>query len=200
MNWDDEDFEGPPAVSPVAAGNWDDEDADAKPKASWDEEEETPQTKKAPPKPAEKKVTKPASKQPPAIVKEVPLDPLAEKLRKQKLVEESDYQNVQDIFSGIGDKKSEKEEDKIDINTFQPSSEIEFERLASAVAKKLTSLEASGLYASFLKSLIRQVCTPLRYEDCKDISAAINVVVNDKLKAEKEKSKPKKKRGWGNSR
>jgi len=198
MSWDDDDFEAPPPVTP-ALGNWDDEDA-PKPHASWDEDD-TPQAKKAPP-PDKKNIKPPASKKPaaaPAVaIKEEILDPLEEKLRKQKLVEESDYQNTKDIFSGIGDKRNEKDEE-VDINTFHPSSEAEFERLAAAVAKKLTTLEGSGLYASFLKSLVRQICTPLRVEDCKDISAALNVVVNDKLKAEKEKTKPKKKGGGATS-
>jgi len=129
-----------------------------------------------------------------------PLDPVAEKLRQQKLVEESDYQNAKDMFGGVGDKRSQKDEENLDINTFQPSSEAEFERFAVAITKRLSTLESSGLYISFLKSLIRQLCTPLtRVEDCKEISAVLNVIVNDKLKAEKEKTKPKKKGGGATS-
>lgn len=195
--WDDDDFVPPPAIV-APTGNWDDEDVDVKPKASWDEGD-TPKPAKTVQAPQKKTEKKPPEKKTAATKPEEPLDPIAEKARKQKLVEEADYQNAEDLFSGIGEKRSEKDE-SIDINTFQPSSEAEFERYANAIAKKLATHESSGLYVSFLKSLIRQLCTPLpRVEDCKEIGAVVNVVVNDKLKAEKEKTKPKKKGGGATS-
>lgn len=122
--------------------NWDDEDVEVKP--SWDEEapvKPTP-TQKVPPKPTTKAAKSAADKKAKEAHKpDAPLDPLEEKLRKQKLVEEADYQNARDIFSGVGDRRADNEEESLDFNSFQPSSEAEFERLASALVKKFSTLE-----------------------------------------------------------
>eukprot|EP01113_Clastostelium_recurvatum_P032790 TRINITY_DN4259_c0_g2_i1.p1 TRINITY_DN4259_c0_g2~~TRINITY_DN4259_c0_g2_i1.p1 ORF type:complete len:299 (-),score=109.50 TRINITY_DN4259_c0_g2_i1:189-1085(-) len=100
MSWDDEDVDVPvvSAGSAVGSGKWDDEDVDTGPvKDAWDEEEAPkvvkpkPEKKKPPPKKVE-------------VIEEELADPVEEKKRKQKQIEEADMRNTADLFSGIEDK------------------------------------------------------------------------------------------------
>jgi len=185
MSWEDEDFE-PPAVE-GSASRWADEDKeDAPVKSSWDEEE--PKQKGEPKqsstyKPAAKKSAKAAQKtepQQPAA----PLDPATEKKLKQKFVEDSDFQNTQDIFAGIDER----------INVNQPKDEKDFEALADSLSQKLTVFEKSIHYKSLLKRLFRQTCAGLKADEVKDLASALTILQNERLKQEKDKAKGGKKK------
>jgi len=179
MSWEDDDFE-PVLPAKVDTSRWDDED---KVKA---EEELKASTKKpepaAPAKPkdnsAKPKVK--AAKQAKEIPKteEEPLDPIAAKLKQQKIVEETDFQQAQSLFSGI--------DEQININN--PKDEKDFDALAKAIGERLdTSYGKSFHYKVFLKTLFKSCCADLKSDEVKDISAALTALYNDKLKTEKDK-------------
>ncbi|NP_001351830.1 eukaryotic translation initiation factor 3 subunit J-like [Cicer arietinum] len=170
---------------------WEDEDVDEDDvKESWeDEEESTPApaapavktTEKAPKKPAEKKGKKVEP------VKEEPLDPVAEKLRQQRLVEEADYKSTKELFGGSNDEKN--------LDTFIPKSESDFVEYAELISHRLRPFEKSYHYMGLLKAVMRLSMTSLKGADAKDIASSVTAIANEKIKAEKEANAGKKKTG-----
>ncbi|RID65704.1 hypothetical protein BRARA_D00883 [Brassica rapa] len=110
-DWEAEDFQPLPAKF-VLKSNWDDEDVDENDiKDSWEVDDEPvphapvvkPATEKAPKKAAAAKGVEKKAKTVEAS-KEEPLDPFAEKLRIQRLVEEADYQATAELFGAKTEK------------------------------------------------------------------------------------------------
>ncbi|CAI5519552.1 unnamed protein product [Closterium sp. Naga37s-1] len=188
-DWDADDFEPPPVVvakEPVKS-SWEDEE---------EEEEEAPAsttTASAKPK-GEKKKKKAEDKgkgkekeEGEEVDDEVLADPVAEKLRQQRLVEESDFKATKELFGG---KKKEAERS---LDDFLPKSEADFNEFADLIAARITPHSKSFHYVALIKSILRKVEAPLVGKDAKEISAAAAVIANEKLKAEKEAEKGKKK-------
>ncbi|KAF5809492.1 putative eukaryotic translation initiation factor 3 subunit J [Helianthus annuus] len=121
------------------------------------------------------------------VVKEAPLDPVAEKLRQQRyepwkpLVEEADYKNTAELFA------SKKDDDKT-IDNFIPKSESDFLQYAQLISNKFCPFE----------HVMRLLMTSLKAADAKEVASSVTAVANKKLKAEKEVATGKKKTGeWG---
>lgn len=191
-DWEEEDFEpAPPGVKTnLPKGQWDDEDVEENDdvKESWeDEEETTPATKPEPP--PEKTEPKPASKgagkagkvqeaKKTEIANEVLADPVAEKLRQQRLVEEADYKSTEELFAMRGDEKS--------LENFIPKSESDFLEYAELVYHKIRPFEKSYHYMGLVKNVMRFSMIPLKASDAKEIASWVSAIANEKLKAEKE--------------
>ncbi|KAF8389665.1 hypothetical protein HHK36_024184 [Tetracentron sinense] len=173
---------------------WDDEDLeDNDVKESWeDEDDATPAP--APEPPAEKVPKKSAAKagekkgKIAEVAKEVPLDPVAEKLRQQRLVEEADYKSTAELFAKKGG-------DEKTLDNFIPKSESDFLEYAELISNKLTPHEKSFHYMGLLKAVMRLSMTALKAADAKEVSSSITAIANEKLKAEKEANAGKKKSG-----
>ncbi|XP_049383831.1 uncharacterized protein LOC125848076 [Solanum stenotomum] len=174
---------------------WDDEDAeDNDVKESWEDEEE-PAPAPIPEPPAEKVPKKSAAKAGEKKGKEVevhtneePLDPVAEKLRQQRLVEEADYKSTAELFAKKGG------DDKT-LENFIPKSESDFLEYAELISHKLRPYEKSYHYIGLLKAVMRLSMTSLKGQDAKDIGSSITAFANEKIKAEKEATASKKKTG-----
>ncbi|KAH0697169.1 hypothetical protein KY289_014651 [Solanum tuberosum] len=174
---------------------WDDEDAeDNDVKESWEDEEE-PAPAPIPEPPAEKAPKKSAAKAGEKKGKEVevhtneePLDPVAEKLRQQRLVEEADYKSTAELFAKKGG------DDKT-LENFIPKSESDFLEYAELISHKLRPYEKSYHYIGLLKAVMRLSMTSLKGQDAKDIGSSITAFANEKIKAEKEATASKKKTG-----
>ncbi|XP_022722769.1 eukaryotic translation initiation factor 3 subunit J-like [Durio zibethinus] len=169
---------------------WDDEDADDNDvKESWEDEDEPPQQPVAK-APEEKPPKKPASKATEKkgktieVAKEEPLDPVAEKLRQQRLVEEADYRSTTELFAKKGDDKT--------LDNFIPKSESDFAEYAELISYKLHPYEKSYHYIELLKAVMRHSIVSLKAADAKDIASSITAIANEKLKAEKEATSKKK--------
>ncbi|KAG0591138.1 hypothetical protein KC19_1G152800 [Ceratodon purpureus] len=127
-DWDADDFT---PVLPILAkdepklkSQWDDEDLEEEPK-----EEEKPKPVAVKPK-VEKKKEKVKK-----VEDDAPLsDPLAEKLRQQRLVEEADYQHTSELFGG-------KQRGGRSLEGFIPKSEDDFLEYAELLAQKLRPFE-----------------------------------------------------------
>ncbi|KAL9459655.1 hypothetical protein AB3S75_002957 [Citrus x aurantiifolia] len=193
-DWEDEQI--PPLASKVVAeSKWDDEDVDESDvKESWeDDDEPTPAPHVKPPEKAEKAPSKPASKAPEKKGKtteerkEEVLDPLAEKLHQQRLVEEADYKSTKELFGKGGDEKN--------LDNFIPKSESDFMEYAELISHKLRPYEKSYHYIGLLKAVMRLSMTSLKAADAKDVASSITAIANEKLKAEKEAAAGKKKTG-----
>lgn len=194
-DWEDEP--APLVVKKEPKSMWDDEDVDENDiKESWEDEDEPTPPPLAVPSPSEKpKVPKkPTAKlgqekgKVVEVAKEEPLDPVAEKLRQQRLVEEADYKNTAELFaSKKGDDKS--------IDTFIPKSESDFIEYAELISSKLRPFEKSFHYMGLLKNVMRLSMTSLKAADAKEIASSVTAIANEKLKAEKEAAAGKKKTG-----
>lgn len=191
-----EDWEDEPAPllkKELPGSNWDDEDVDEDDvKESWEDEDEpapapmpTPPpaklTKKADAKTTDKKGKSVESE------KEKAVDPVAEKLRQQRLVEEADYRSTTELFARRGDEKT--------LDNFIPKSESDFLEYAELISHKLRPYEKSYHYTGLLKAVMRLSVTSLKAADAKEVASSITAIANEKLKAEKEANAGKKKTG-----
>ncbi|GAB4850508.1 hypothetical protein Ancab_029817 [Ancistrocladus abbreviatus] len=193
-DWEDEPV--PPLLKKEQPrSTWDDEDVDEDDvKESWEDEDDVvPEPVPAPPpektskKPiAATKATEKKGKDP-EEEKEVPLDPVAEKLRQQRLVEEADYRSTTELFAKKGDEKT--------LDNFIPKSEGDFVEYAELVSHKLRPYEKSFHYIGLLKAVMRLSMTSLKAADAKEIASSVQAIANEKLKAEKEANAGKKKTG-----
>ncbi|KAJ4715218.1 Eukaryotic translation initiation factor 3 subunit J [Melia azedarach] len=190
-DWEDEQIPPLPSKNEPKS-NWDDEDVDESDvKDSWEDEDEPAP---APPvKPPEKAASKPASKAPvkkgktAEVEKEEALDPVAEKLRQQRLVEEADYKSTKELFAKSGDDKT--------LDNFIPKSESDFVEYAELISHKLRPYEKSFHYIGLLKAVMRLSMSSLKAADAKEVASSITAIANEKLKAEKEANAGKKKAG-----
>ncbi|XP_057987648.1 uncharacterized protein LOC110631889 isoform X2 [Hevea brasiliensis] len=138
-----------------------------------------------PEKPSKKPVTKPTEKKGKTAKEEPqPLDPVAEKLRQQRLVEEADYKSTTELFAKRGDEKT--------LDNFIPKSESDFLEYAELISHKLRPYEKSFHYIGLLKAVMRLSMTSLKAADAKDVASSVTAIANEKLKAEKEANTKKK--------
>jgi translation initiation factor 3 subunit J len=177
-SWEDWDTEEVPvpivtAAVPAAAAppkTFDDEDAEED-EPKW--KANIPQTQASKPR-----ISKYDESRGAAAVDEGPLDdPIAEKLRQQKLVEDADYEATMDLFG-----KS------IDLETFVPKSAKDFDDLGKALAAKYLlphSKVNAASYKGGIKALLHAALRPLSASETKDIETVVAGIRSDKLKAEK---------------
>ncbi|KAK9147357.1 hypothetical protein Scep_006114 [Stephania cephalantha] len=192
---EEEDHVAPIVKKELPRSKWDDEDVDEDDvKESWeDDDEPEPKPAPVPPPATEKSTKKPAvaakdKKGKTAEVKqEETLDPLAEKLRQQRLVEEADYKATTELFGKKGDEKS--------LDSFIPKSESDFLEYAELISHKLLPYEKSYHYIGLLKAVLRLSTANLKAADAKEVSSSMAAIANEKLKAEKEANAGKKKIG-----
>ncbi|GAV58459.1 eIF3_subunit domain-containing protein [Cephalotus follicularis] len=191
-DWEDEQI--PPLLAKEQSKSiWEDEDADENDvKESWEDEDEpapVPEVKPVAKKAPEKAVTKATENKGKAVdvAKSEPLDPVAEKLRQQRLVEEADYRTTTELFAKKGDEKS--------LDNFIPKSESDFVEYAELISHKLRPYEKSFHYIGLLKAVIRLSMTDLKASDAKEVASSVTAIANEKLKAEKEANAGKKKGG-----
>ncbi|GMH14117.1 hypothetical protein Nepgr_015958 [Nepenthes gracilis] len=191
-DWEDEPV--PPLLKNEQPRNkWDDEDVDDdEVKESWeDEDEAAPEPAPAPPPEKTSKkstaTTKATAKKGEAseVRNEVLLDPVAEKLRQQRLVEEADFRSITDLFAKTGDEKT--------LENFIPKSESDFLEYAELISLKLSPYEKSYHYIGLLKAVMRLSMTALKAADAKEIASSVQAIANEKLKVEKEANAGKKK-------
>jgi len=192
-DWESEDFVpvAPVVVKEPPKSQWDDEDAEEEEvKQSWEEEDKPkPVPAVAKPKTDKKKAvdTKGAKT---SLQDDRLADPLAEKLRQQRLVEESDYQHTTELF---GAQKSSGGGRTLD--DFIPKSEDDFLEYAELLAQKLRPFEKSFHYMTLLRALMRHAVSSLKAADAKEVASSMTVIANEKLKAEKDATAGKKKTG-----
>ncbi|EEF42788.1 eukaryotic translation initiation factor 3 subunit J isoform X1 [Ricinus communis] len=192
-DWEDEQI--PPLIlKEQPKSKWDDEDVDDNDvKESWEDEDEPapePVAKPPPEKATKKPVTKSIEKKGKTVVakeESQPLDPVAEKLRQQRLVEEADYRSTTELFGKRGDEKT--------LDNFIPKSESDFLEYAELVSHKLRPYEKSFHYIGLLKAVMRLSMTAMKAADAKDVASSVTAIANEKLKAEKEANAGKKKGG-----
>ncbi|WOL03993.1 hypothetical protein Cni_G12714 [Canna indica] len=199
-DWEDDDFEpaAPALINKQPKNQWDDEDVDDENvKESWEDEEELVQAPKAEQvletsaakagrKGADKKEELPEAKTGGAT-SEVLADPVAEKLRQQRLVEEADYKSTAELFAKKGGDKT--------LDNFIPKSENDFMEYAELLSHKIRPYEKSFHYMGLLKAVMRLSMASMKGADAKELASTVTAIANEKIKAEKEANAGKKKQG-----
>lgn len=192
-DWEDEPIQDLLKKKEPLKNNWDDEDLDDDDvKESWEDEEQPAKEPKAePPPPPEMALKKNAAKldekkgKTVEVAKEAPLDPIEEKLRQQRLVEEADFKSTAELFAKKGDEKT--------LDNFIPNTESDFLEYAELISHKLRPYEKSYHYIGLLKAVMRLSLTSLKGADAKEVASSITAIANEKIKAEKEANASKKK-------
>lgn len=170
-DWEDEEAVAAPAIAAVA---------DSSKFADEDAEEEAPEWQNNVPKTqAQKpKMSKYDESRGAQAVDGGPLDdPIAEKLRQQRLVEESDYTATMELFGTDRD-----------LESFIPKSTKDFEELGQALAAKYLLPHARGNpsgYKAGVKALLHAALRPLSAQETKDVETAVSGIRSEKLKEEK---------------
>jgi len=120
----------------------------------------------------------------------------AEKLRLQRLSQEADMAVMGEMF------QQKMEEGRLDAEAIQGvlsnvplESEEQFKDLAQAVGHRVEVEDKPFLAKEFLKEIARQVGRALSGDDLVEVISVLNVVKNEKIKAQlnKKKKKPNKK-------
>lgn len=188
-DWESEDFVPPPPsiAREQPKSQWDDEDVPEEEdvKESWEDEEKPKPVK--PPAPQKAKAGKKVLVEETKKIltpEEEAASKLEEKLRQQRLVEESDYQSTTELFG--------KRDGDHSLDDFIPKSESDFNEYAELLAQKLRPYEKSFHYLTLLKALMRHAMTSLKAADAKEVASSVSVIANEKLKAEKETTGKKK--------
>ncbi|KAI3426155.1 hypothetical protein D9Q98_008532 [Chlorella vulgaris] len=176
-SWEDWETEEPvvPGVAPA--------DDPVKVKfAGEDEDEEEPKWKANVPAPQQAKDKAAVSKYDETkglqrlAVDDTPLDdPVAEKLRQQRLVEEADYQATLELFGKARE-----------LEGFTPKSAKDFEEFGKLVAgKHLLAHAKSPSYKAAVKALLKVALSACTSQEIKDVETCVAGLRSDKLKEEK---------------
>nr|ABM55521.1 eukaryotic translation initiation factor 3 subunit 1-like protein [Maconellicoccus hirsutus] len=212
MDWDSENFEPKPIASSVN-NKWDGEDEDDNIKDNWEDDEDTrkddsqrrqsAQSKK--PKSRleeaieerERKERERKSKLRSELEKDIdttnmtPEEIQAEKLRRQKLLEEVDLEDARDTLGLEGDSGF--------LDGFNPTTEEEFGIFKDALCKKILSFKKSDHFVDFLDEFFKDMCADMNSNKLKKLKMNMDSLYNEKVKVEKSE-KTKKTKGKGKAK
>ncbi|XP_076050307.1 eukaryotic translation initiation factor 3 subunit j isoform X2 [Oratosquilla oratoria] len=231
VEWDEEDFEPRVVVAPKLTDKWAGEDEEDDVKDNWDDEEEEGggggdenktgnNNMPAPLKKKKKKFSeiiaaKEAKEAEEAEKRRKEMEEreksmtaegkLAEKLRLQKIQEESDLQLASEFIGGEGEEvgehtpplsheetpsrvQSSVAEDPSPLDSYSLTTSESLKDFRTALIAKIRSvdrLEKRAIYLPFVEELIRDLCLNLEVEDVKKVTSSLNTLYNEKVKANK---------------
>jgi len=111
-----------------------------------------------------------------------PEEQLAYKLEQQRLQEESDLALAKEAF-GVSSPSD------VPLTSRQ-----DYESFKKMIIDKLSNSDKTSItYLKFLEDLIRELCAPIEADDVKKITSDLNALFNEKMKIQKQTTKPKKK-------
>eukprot|EP00033_Pygsuia_biforma_P000353 GCRY01000426.1.p1 GENE.GCRY01000426.1~~GCRY01000426.1.p1 ORF type:complete len:248 (+),score=83.52 GCRY01000426.1:84-746(+) len=175
-DWENSDYEVDIDIEEDRWANEDKEEVVLKPKATV-QTSGKPAGKKKKLEEKKKFESKVASKE---QVDDTPLaDPLAEKLRQQKLVEEADHKLTEDLF-GVAPQQAD-EKSKEGIRAFGEKTG----------AKLAEIMKDSKHYIFFLEHVLRAASQNCSSVDTKALSTVMNVIHTERVKTEKGPAKKK---------
>lgn len=122
-----------------------------------------------------------------------PEQKLAEKLRAQKLQEESDLRLAMETF-GVTEANIGK------IDGFQPTTKAEFTEFADLLTKKICLYKAREEFPTFIDEFIRNIVVQLPSADIKRIKMSVDNLYIEKQKSEKMDKSKKPTKGKGKAK
>eukprot|EP01123_Difflugia_compressa_P006731 TRINITY_DN19081_c0_g1_i1.p1 TRINITY_DN19081_c0_g1~~TRINITY_DN19081_c0_g1_i1.p1 ORF type:complete len:253 (-),score=88.83 TRINITY_DN19081_c0_g1_i1:25-783(-) len=220
MSWEEDDWEALDSVPVIpvvtttttAPAIWEDEDKDVE---GWEPEDPSKKSN-APKQTGEAKPTQPKEPKKPKVKggkskKEIEMEKEKEEIQitaeeKRRLkeeaeekVREADLIVARDLFDGIedgekGDHESQiqKQFDKL-LVTFNPKEEKDWKEYVKAIGKRIEKYGEDQHYILFVKELMKLATVQLDNDDLNEITKALTLIQNEKLKAQKGKGKIKAK-------
>ncbi|XP_045603805.1 eukaryotic translation initiation factor 3 subunit J isoform X2 [Procambarus clarkii] len=213
VEWDADDYEPPTAAPPVPTDKWDGEDEEDEIKDNWDDEDEEKEkaattdttvllVKKKKKKIAdiiaekEAKQTEENEKRKREAEERAKAKTaegiLAEKMRLQKIQEDSDLQLANELL-GTNSNPEEDTSSKL-LDNIDLSSNDGLTLFRKALISKIRTserLEKRPFFITFVEDVCRDLCQNLETEEVKRVSSVLTSLYNEKVKAGKPKSKKK---------
>jgi len=208
-DWESADFD--PVIKPKGQDKWEGEDEEEDLKASWEDSEEEGDKEKADEGDEVKATQRKKKKKLADILAEkeakrkeeidkkraeveriknsTPEEKLQEKLKQQRLQEESDLQNAKELFG-----ETMSSIDTAVFNSIALETREDYNSFRRAIVDKIKNSENKSHHAMFVEDLCRELCTNMDGDDIKKIGATLSALYNEKLKASKP-AKGKKKKG-----
>ncbi|XP_059226028.1 eukaryotic translation initiation factor 3 subunit J [Stomoxys calcitrans] len=186
----------PIVVIPNKINKWDGEDEDDDIKDSWEDEEEKKDEEKVEEKPKEPVKTKPnkvlkaklaeqerlaEEEETKRLANMTPEEKLAEKLRLQKIQEESDLKSALETF-GVQEVGGV-------LDSFNPHTEEDFKEFGATLSWKLSQYKDSPHFPQFVEDLVRSICVNLPLPELKKVKMNIETLHSEKVKLEKQNTK-----------
>lgn len=211
VSWDADNFEPKLPTTLTTSNKWEGEDEEEIVKESWEDEEEEKKDEEktevqAPPPPKPKKRIQDKIAEKERLEREkadrlsaekveelTPEQKLAEKLRAQKLQEESDLRLAMETF-GVTEANIGK------IDGFQPSTKAEFTEFADLLTKKICLYKAREEFPTFIDEFIRNIVVQLPSADIKRIKMSVDNLYIEKQKSEKMDKSKKPTKGKGKAK
>ncbi|XP_023950340.1 eukaryotic translation initiation factor 3 subunit J isoform X2 [Bicyclus anynana] len=206
VSWDADNFEPKLPTTLTSSNKWEGEDEDDTVKDSWEDEEEEKKDEEKkestptplPTKPKKKILEKIAEKErlEQAAEKEEELTPeqkAAEKLRRQKLQEESDLRLAMETF-GIESGGSGK------LDGFNPTTKEEFTEFADLLCTKINLYKNREEFPAFVDELVKNIILQMASADIKRIKLTVDNLYIEKQKAEKNEKSKKPNKGKGKAK
>ncbi|XP_063386076.1 eukaryotic translation initiation factor 3 subunit J [Cydia fagiglandana] len=208
-SWDAENFEPKLPTTLTSSNKWEGEDEEETVKESWEDEEEEKKDEEKlpppPPKPKKKIADKIAEKE--RLEREkaerlaaekveaemTPEQKLVEKLKRQKLQEESDLRLAMETF-GITEANVGK------LDSFNPTTKEEFTEFAELLVKKITLYKAREEFPEFADELVKNIVVQMSSLDIKRIKLTVDNLYIEKQKAEKNDKGKKPNKGKGKAK
>lgn len=196
VSWDADNFEPKLPTTLTSSNKWEGEDEEETVKESWEDEEEEKKdeekTEAVPPQPKPKKKINDKIAEKDRLEREkaarlaaekaeaemTPEQRLAEKLRQQKLQEESDLQVAMETF-GISSESAGK------LDSFHPTTKAEFAEFADLLSKKINFYKSKEEFPGFVDDLVRNIVVQMASGDIKRIKLTVDNLYIEKQKAEK---------------
>jgi len=106
----------------------------------------------------------------------------------------ADFQNTKELFAGVDApvKKPVAEDSNSILTTLEPKDEKDFLKLAAAIATRTKKYSEHEKFPLFVKELNKLLSENLDSSDVNDIVKSLNIISNEKLRAEKGNKKGKK--------
>jgi len=208
-SWDEDDYEPTEPTVTSVVDKWDGEDEEDDAPDNWDDEEDEEKNKENVPKTVPKKkktlgeklAEKDEKKKQEMLqrLKEAeaareltPEEEMAEKMKAQKMQEESDLELAKEAF---GVMEAVVLPGQRTIDNFTPTNKEEFAELSKMIVQKLSKLEWRVEYGSFLEATVRDSCAGCEPDVIKKIASTLNSLATEKQKLLKKDTKGKKKTG-----
>nr|CAG4649903.1 EOG090X0OQM [Scapholeberis mucronata]SVE94051.1 EOG090X0OQM [Scapholeberis mucronata] len=206
-DWDAEDFEPAvpvPVSTAVVSDKWEGEDEDEPVKESWEDEEtenksseakpQTTATKKKSSKKLEEKIAERERKSREEAEERrrlmeanmTPEERIAEKLRRQKLVEDADFELAKETFGVSAPRPGS-------LDDANPTTKEEFTEFKNNLVKKIQSLSSKTCYNEFIEDFVKDICIGLEVEVLRKVSQTSKALHEEKSKMVKAATKGGKK-------
>ena len=102
---------------------------------------------------------------------------IIDRAAQQRMVEEADFRNAQEMFGELSTAG--------ELDGFVPKTADDFKRFAGMLSGRATDVAHDSHYYDFVTTLCKSIVAPMKSEDLRKLIATLNVVLNEKIKAEK---------------